>query len=133
MQSVVDTIGLIGFLTIPGFHVSLQRKVVLCITKKSIIFQVLSNQNCMLTFLIYYVLWVGASLIEGETGYLAEKTGGGWWKVALDSGSSTKQEVDMSLINMLQKCAVCLLAAHSYYRVTYLWRYYLTFPSDCES
>jgi hypothetical protein len=48
-----------------------------------------------------------ACLVAGETGYLAEKTGGGWWKVALDSGSSTKQEVEVSLINTSHKSATC--------------------------
>jgi hypothetical protein len=47
-----------------------------------------------------------AFLVAGETGYLAEKTGGGWWKVALDSGSSTKHEVEVSLIKILHKSAI---------------------------
>jgi hypothetical protein len=70
------------------------------------------NSNLLLTFTdglspLY------AFFVVGETGYLAEKTGGGWWKVALDSGSSTTQEVEVSLFNMLQKVSLFLFAADS--------------------
>lgn len=37
--------------------------------------------------------WALNYVIPGERGYLAEKNGGGWWKVSLEASASKVEEV----------------------------------------